>query len=125
MMLNSVRRPARSRESLHRRHAALLNQLGHERRPPRLVRRAEPRAVVAVEVFVERNEVAPVRIVLKALRRRRTPRAARRAERRVRISRRDSSTDTSHSVSICPEPDRILDGEASDRSTSRTSAAPR
>ena len=31
------------------------------------MRRAESRAVVAVKVFVERNEVAPVRIVLKAL----------------------------------------------------------
>src|SRR5947208_15878670 len=33
-------------------------------RPSGLVARAEPRAVVAVEVFVEQDEIAPVRVLL-------------------------------------------------------------
>src|SRR6185437_14705134 len=53
--------------SPHRRHAALLDQLCHERGPSRLVRRAEPGAVVAVKILVKRDEVAPVWIALEAL----------------------------------------------------------
>src|SRR5262249_10287261 len=43
---------------------ALLQQLGHEARPPRLMARADAGAVVAVEVLVEPDQVAPVRILL-------------------------------------------------------------
>src|SRR5437660_12637290 len=45
--------------------APLVNERGDEARPSRLVRRAEAHAGVAVEVFVEEQEVAPVRVVLK------------------------------------------------------------
>ena len=46
----------------------LLNQFRNERRPAGLVAGADAGAVVAVKVFVKRNEVAPVRILLKFLR---------------------------------------------------------
>src|SRR5829696_3759658 len=42
----------------------LVNQRGDEPRPAGLVRGAEPHAGVAVKVFVEQDEVAPVRVVL-------------------------------------------------------------
>jgi len=44
--------------------AALLEQFGHEPRPARLVARADAGAVVAVEVLVEEEQVAPVGIAL-------------------------------------------------------------
>ena len=47
--------------------AVLLKQLCDEAGPPCLVARADARAVVAVEVFVEGNEVAPIGIGLKLL----------------------------------------------------------
>src|SRR5262249_60185486 len=47
--------------------AALFEQLRDDRRPSRLVTRAETLARVAVEVLVEEDQVAPVRVGLKAL----------------------------------------------------------
>src|SRR3974377_1257143 len=47
--------------------AALLDQLRNESGPTSLVTRANPRPVIAVKVFVEINQVAPVRILLKFL----------------------------------------------------------
>jgi hypothetical protein len=47
--------------------SALLNQFRHETSPTRLMTRSNTGAVVAMEVFVEGHEVAPVRIVLKLL----------------------------------------------------------
>src|SRR5581483_5580762 len=47
--------------------AALLEELGHQRRPARLVARADPGAVVPVEVLVEEDQVPPVRIALELL----------------------------------------------------------
>src|SRR5438105_15156327 len=46
--------------------AALLQQLGDEASPARLVAGADPAAGVAVEILVEEHEVAPVGIVAKA-----------------------------------------------------------
>src|SRR5438876_7276154 len=48
--------------------AALLEELGDEAGPARLVARADAGAVVAVEVLVEQNHVAPVRVALELLR---------------------------------------------------------
>src|SRR5262245_10933646 len=48
--------------------AVLLEQLGHEPRPARLVAGAETGAVIAVEVFVERNQAPPVRVPLEHFR---------------------------------------------------------
>jgi hypothetical protein len=48
--------------------AALLQQLGHQARPARLMAGADAGAVVAVEVLVERDEAAPVRVALEDLR---------------------------------------------------------
>ncbi len=45
-----------------------MNELRDETGPARLVARTEPCAVVAVEVFVEEDVVAPVRIGLELLR---------------------------------------------------------
>ena len=59
--------------------AALLDQLGHQRRPAGLVARAEARAGFAVKIFVEKNQIAPVRIVLEKCRCRRRRGAGRRA----------------------------------------------
>src|SRR5215510_3886849 len=42
----------------------LLNQLGHQPRPSGLMAGAKPRAVVAVEVLKEENQVAPVLVAL-------------------------------------------------------------
>src|SRR5690242_3020054 len=50
------------------RRPALLDQLRDERRPAGLVVRADPGAVVAVEVFMEKNEVLPVRVGLEDVR---------------------------------------------------------
>ena len=44
--------------------SALLQQLGDQAGPAGLMAGAEPGAVVAVEVFVEQDQVAPVRIGL-------------------------------------------------------------
>ena len=67
------RRPPLSRPGPDRRpsvdgwHAALFDQLRHERRPPCLVRRPESSPCVAVEVFVKQHELAPIWIALKQL----------------------------------------------------------
>src|SRR5436853_599740 len=53
----------RARTSLSR----LLEQLGDEARPARLVTGADAGAVVAVEVLVEEDQVAPVRVSGEAL----------------------------------------------------------
>ena len=45
----------------------LLQELRHKRRPAGLVACAQPRARVAVEVFVEENQVAPMGIALEYL----------------------------------------------------------
>ena len=47
--------------------AALLEQFGDEAGPAGLMAGAYARTVVAVEVFVERNQIVPVRISLKLL----------------------------------------------------------
>src|SRR5262249_60394140 len=47
--------------------AALLRGLGPDPGPAGLMARADPGAVVAVEVLVEEHEVAPVRVVLEFL----------------------------------------------------------
>ena len=47
--------------------AALLHQLGDDARPPRLMAGAHSGAGVSVEIFVEQNQVAPVRIGLEFL----------------------------------------------------------
>src|SRR5712692_8329823 len=57
-------RRARSRCSL----PALLQELRDEPRPARLVAGADAGAVVAVEVLVERDQAAPVRVALEDLR---------------------------------------------------------
>src|SRR5438270_538450 len=45
----------------------LLHQPSDQTRPARLVARPHPRTVVAVEIFVERHMIAPVRVILKLL----------------------------------------------------------
>ena len=45
-----------------------IHEEGDQAGPPRLVAGSQPRSVVAVEVFVEQDEVAPVRIFLELLR---------------------------------------------------------
>src|SRR5687768_15950899 len=56
--------PGRRRRRSALAPARLLDELGHEAGPPGLVAGAEAGAVVAVEVLVEQDEVAPVRILL-------------------------------------------------------------
>src|SRR5512145_334175 len=55
---------SRARDSL----AALLQQLGDERRPPRLVAGPDASTVVPVKVLVEQEQIPPVRVVLEGLR---------------------------------------------------------
>src|SRR4051794_17095336 len=45
-----------------------VDEIGDEARPAGLVIRAESGTVVAVEVFVEQQQIAPVRILLELLR---------------------------------------------------------
>ena len=47
--------------------AILLNQLCHQGGPAGLMAGTDARTIIAVEILVERNQVAPVRIVLKLL----------------------------------------------------------
>src|SRR5688572_381322 len=57
------------REQLFRvEHAKELNQRRDRARPSRLVAGAQARAVVAVEILVEEEVVAPVRVLLERLR---------------------------------------------------------
>ena len=44
---------------------ALLEKFCNEPGPPSLVIRAEASAIISVEVFVEKNQIAPMRIALK------------------------------------------------------------
>ena len=85
--------------------AALLQQLRHQAGPSGLMARADAGAVVAVEVLVEQHQVPPVRIALIQLDCRRAPAAGRPSSfRKMRVSRREISAATSHSVIIWPEP---------------------
>src|SRR6516225_7463454 len=47
------------------RRPALLDHLGHKSGPPSLVACSNSRAVIAMKVFMELNEVAPLRVALK------------------------------------------------------------
>src|SRR5262245_61957517 len=47
---------------------ALFDELGHQARPPRLVGGPDAPPLVAVEVLVEQDKVAPVRVLLEAVR---------------------------------------------------------
>jgi len=47
--------------------ALLLDQLGDEAGPAGLMARAEPRAIIAVEILEEEEAVAPIGIVLETL----------------------------------------------------------
>ena len=84
--------------------------LAIKRGPTGLVAGADAGAVVAVEVFVERHEIAPMRVVLKFLRAAENRPAARshRAE-RYAYSRCEMSPATSQRFIILPEPVGTLD----------------
>ena len=43
------------------------NQAGHQTRPARLVRCAQPHPIIAVVVLVEEKQIAPIRVGLKAI----------------------------------------------------------
>ena len=43
----------------------LLNELSHQASPPRLMTGTNACSIIAVEVFIEQNEIAPVGIGLK------------------------------------------------------------
>ena len=45
-------------------HTTLLQQFGHQSGPPRLVARSYTGAIIAVEILIKQNMVAPVGIVL-------------------------------------------------------------
>ena len=82
----------------------LLDQFCNQSRPSSLVAGADAGTVVAVEVFVKQDQVAPVRIVLEFFR------AAENRSSLIRIAQEDArqpreiSPATSHSVIILPEP---------------------
>ena len=52
--------------SLIRFASALLDELGHQRGPAGLVAGADAGAIVAMEILVKQDVVAPVRVVLEA-----------------------------------------------------------
>ena len=81
-----------------------LDQLRHQSCPAGLVTRAEPRAVVAVEVFVEQDQVAPVRIVLELFRAAVDRPPAVRIPQEDPVSRSEISLATSKRFIILPEP---------------------
>ena len=83
----------------------LLHQLRDQSGPAGLMARADTGAVVAVKVFVERDQIAPVRIGLELFRAAENrPLPIRVAQGRSASSRRDISSATSQSVIIFPEP---------------------
>src|SRR5260370_29890444 len=47
--------------------AGFINQLGYQGSPAGLMAGTEPAAGISVEIFVEQDEIAPVRIVLELL----------------------------------------------------------
>src|SRR5439155_21568978 len=61
---SAVRHGAPQLRTPSRSFPALLDELRHEPRPSRLVAGADPGAGIAVEVLVEEDQVAPVRIGL-------------------------------------------------------------
>ena len=88
-----------------------INQHRDTSRPTGLVTGAEPGAVVPVEVFVEQDQIAPVRIVLELVRPavdRPSPAcpepSVEGSRRKVVARRRDSSLATSNNVMYWPEP---------------------
>src|SRR5215510_1369246 len=56
---------AEFQELFGRRGRKQMDAPGDEPGPPRLVAGAKPRSVVAMEVFVEQQEIAPLRVFLK------------------------------------------------------------
>src|SRR5439155_7331207 len=62
---NKRRCPAQLEELLRSAGPEHVHQARYDARPPGLMTRAQTRAVIAVEVFVEEDQVAPVRILLK------------------------------------------------------------
>ena len=99
------------------RHLPALEELGgrnvaepfDERRgepaPPGLVARAESRAGLAMEVFVEQQVIAPMRIVLECSRHRRsTGRRPCSSRTKRRVSRAVISAATSNRFIVRPEP---------------------
>ena len=48
--------------------ATLLQEFGHQRGPTRLVTGADAGTVIAVKIFVEQDQITPMRIVLKRFR---------------------------------------------------------
>src|SRR5689334_21732549 len=59
--VTSTRFPFRPRTSV----SPCVDQIGDQSRPAGLVRRAQADASVAVEIFVKKNQVTPMRILLK------------------------------------------------------------
>ena len=88
----------------------LLDEFGNQSGPAGLMARADPGAVVAMEVFVERDQIAPVWVVLEFFRaaENRSPPSLPwqpvESCRKTCISRREISPATSQSVIIFPEP---------------------
>src|ERR1700740_2373926 len=60
-------RVASRNPSAHPLFPPLLDEFRHQAAPPRLMARTDPRTIIAVEVFVEENQVAPMWIALKRL----------------------------------------------------------
>ena len=86
----------------------LLDEFGNQSGPAGLMTRADPGAVVAMEVFVERDQITPVWVALEFFRaaENRSPPACPEQPscRKTCISRREISPATSQSVIIFPEP---------------------
>ena len=88
------------------------DQVGDEAGPAGLVRGAEARAGVAVEVLVEGDQSRPARVGLELVGSRRTPGGGRRASAgRCRSAGGASSSATSARSSSVPDPGRVLDVE--------------
>src|SRR2546427_8256826 len=82
----------------------LVDHGGDQSSPPRLVRRAQPATGVAVEVLVEEDVIAEVRILPHLLRGAESGRPPSGPGTKIRRRRRDSSLATSPSDSNFPEP---------------------
>ena len=84
--------------------AVLLNQFGDNCRPSGLMAGTDTRAIVAMEIFIEQNKVAPVRIGLKFFRAAVHRPASLESRVNIRIKRWEISPATCHKLASLPDP---------------------
>ena len=81
-----------------------LDKRSHQTRPARLMTRAKPGAVVAMEIFIEQDVITPVRITLELLGTAYTGRRPSRSRKNMDVSLRAIFRLTSNRFMYVPDP---------------------